>query len=250
MARGLSYHIDMAEKHSDHKSTAERLAAAQKRGEVGDPVGETAYRRVRTDIIFGRLPPGQKLTLERMKEAYGASVSTLREILNRLASESLIKAEGAKGFEVMPTSAENLRQVASMRQLLECHALKESFESGDMEWEGRVVAAHHKLAQMEKRMATGDRSDAQTWKRYDWEFHHALISACGSQVLLDTHALIYDRYLRYQMLAAVYRGEAASGEHRTLLDSALARDWRTAQKALMRHVQDCVEQMVRSGLIG
>jgi DNA-binding GntR family transcriptional regulator len=240
----------MAEKHSGHKSAAERFAAAPKRGEVGDPVGETAYRRVRTDIIFGRLPPGQKLTLERMKEAYGTSVSTLREILNRLASESLVKAEGAKGFEVMPTSAENLRQVASMRQLLECHALKESFESGDMEWEGRVVAAHHKLAQMEKRMATGERSDAQTWKRYDWEFHHALISACGSQVLLDTHALIYDRYLRYQMLAAVYRGEAASGEHRTLLDSALARDWRTAQKALMRHVQDCVLQMVSGGLIG
>jgi DNA-binding GntR family transcriptional regulator len=240
----------MDEKHSDDKAAVERLAAAQKRGEAGDPVGETAYRRVRTDIIFGRLPPGQKLTLERMKEAYGASISTLREILNRLASESLIKAEGAKGFEVMPTSADNLRQVASMRQLLECHALKESFESGDMEWEGRVVAAHHKLAQMEKRMATGDRSDAQTWKRYDWEFHHALISACGSQVLLDTHALIYDRYLRYQMLAAVYRGEAASGEHRTLLDSALARDWRTAQKALTRHVQDCVEQMVSGGLIG
>lgn len=213
-------------------------------------VGETAYRRIRSDIVFGRLAPGQKLTLDRMKEAYSASVSTLREILTRLSSEALIKAEGAKGFEVMPTSAENLRQVASMRQLLECHALKESFEAGDMEWEGRVVAAHHKLARMEKRMAAGDRSDAETWKRYDWEFHRALISACGSRVLLETHATIYDRYLRYQMIAAVYRGEAASGEHRTLLESALAREWRAAQKALTKHVQDCVDHMVGSGLIG
>jgi DNA-binding GntR family transcriptional regulator len=240
----------MAKKHSNDKITTAPVATLQRRDDIGDPVGETAYRRIRTDIIFGRLAPGQKLTLERMKEAYSASISTLREILNRLASESLIKAEGAKGFEVMPTSPENLCQVASMRQLLECHALKESFESGDMEWEGRVVAAHHKLARMEKRMATGDRSDAETWKRYDWEFHHALISACGSQVLLDTHAMIYDRYLRYQMLAAVYRGEAASGEHRTLLESALARDSRTAQRALMKHVQDCVDQMVGGGLIG
>jgi DNA-binding GntR family transcriptional regulator len=213
-------------------------------------VGETAYRRIRSDIVFGRLVPGQKLTLDRMKVAYNASVSTLREILNRLSSEALIRAEGAKGFEVMATSPENLRQIASMRQLLECHALKESFESGDMEWEGRVVAAHHKLAQMEKRMAAGTRSDAEIWKRYDWEFHHALISGCGSQVLLDTHATIYDRYLRYQMIAAVYRGQAASSEHRRLLESALARDWRLAQKTLTTHVQDCVEQMVRGGLIG
>jgi DNA-binding GntR family transcriptional regulator len=248
--RDSSYHLDMVKKHSNHESKDAPVATVQRRRDTDDPVGETVYRRIRTDIIFGRLAPGQKLTLDRMKEAYSASVSTLREILNRLASENLIKAEGAKGFAVMPTSPEDLRQVASMRQLLECHALKESFESGDMEWEGRVVAAHHKLAQMEKRMAKGDRSDAEIWKRYDWEFHHALISACGSQVLLDTHAMIYDRYLRYQMIAAVYRGEAASGEHRTLLESALVRDWRTAQKALMKHVQDCVDQMVSGGLIG
>jgi DNA-binding GntR family transcriptional regulator len=69
-------------------------------------------------------------------------------------------------------------------------------------------------------------------------------------VLLETHATIYDRYLRYQMIAAVYRGEAASGEHRTLLESALAREWRVAQKALTKHVQDCVDHMVGSGLIG
>jgi DNA-binding GntR family transcriptional regulator len=69
-------------------------------------------------------------------------------------------------------------------------------------------------------------------------------------VLLDTHAMIYDRFLRYQMIAAEYGGEAASGEHRTLLENALARDWRTAQKALMTHVQDCVDHMVSGGLIG
>jgi len=245
---GSAYHLAMAAK----RATVGTRVATTARTAVADdePVGESAYRRIRSDIVFGKLAPGQKLTLDRLKEAYSASVSTLREILNRLSSESLIKAEGAKGFEVMPTSPENLRQVASMRQLLECHALKESFEAGDMEWEGRVVAAHHKLAQIEKRIAMGDRSNPEIWKRYDWEFHHALISACGSHVLLETHATIYDRYLRYQMIAAVYRGEAASGEHRTLLKSALARDWRIAQKTLITHVQDCVEQMVRGGLIG
>lgn len=240
----------MVKKHASSTAAPTPAATVRTRSSLTPPVGETAYRRIRSDIVFGKLAPGQKLTLDRMKHAYDASVSTLREILNRLSSEALIKAEGARGFEVMPISPENLRQVASMRQLLECHALKEAFEAGDMEWEGRVVAAHHKLAQMEKRMSTGDRSDAETWKRYDWEFHHALISACGSQVLLETHATIYDRYLRYQMVAAVYRGEAASGEHRTLLESALARDWRVAQRTLTTHVQDCVEQMVGGGLIG
>jgi len=245
----MTYHVDVNSKNLEARDAPAKRPPARDPAGDGGSVGETAYRRIRGDIVFGRLAPCQRLTLDRLKAHYETSVSTLREILNRLAAEGLVKAEGAKGFEVMPVSPDNLRQVASMRQLLESHALKESFEAGDMEWEGRVVAAHHKLAQMEKRLARGDRSNAETWKRYDWEFHHALISACGSQVLLDTHAMIYDRYLRYQMIAAVYRGEAASSEHRVLMESALARDWRAAQKALTTHVQDCVDQMVRGGLI-
>jgi DNA-binding GntR family transcriptional regulator len=66
-----------------------------------------------------------------------------------------------------------------------------------MDWEGGVVAACHKLASTERRMGAGERSQhVETWKNYDREFHRALIAACGSQVLLETHAQIYDRYLR------------------------------------------------------
>jgi DNA-binding GntR family transcriptional regulator len=212
-------------------------------------VGEKTYRRIRADIVFGRLPPGERLTLDRMRDAYEVSVSTLRELLNRLSSEGLIVAEGSRGFQVTPISAANLREVAAMRCLLESHALRLSFEAGDMDWEGGVVAAHHKLASMERRMAAGERSTAETWKHYDREFHRALIAACGSQVLLETHAQIYDRYLRYQMVAAVYRGEVAAVEHRRLLDAALKRDWKTAQATLDKHVRDCVAHMVEKRLV-
>jgi DNA-binding GntR family transcriptional regulator len=179
-----------------------------------------------------------------MRDAYGSAVSTLREIFNGLVSEGLITAEGARGFEVASISPDNLREVAAMRQLLECDALRSSFQAGDVEWEGRVVAAHHKLASLERRMAAGDRSQDETLWRYDWEFHNALISACGSRVLLEMHAGIYDKYLRYLMLAAVFRGEFVVEEHRKLLEFALERDWRGAQATTIAHIQDCVAQMV------
>src|SRR6266852_7654934 len=88
-----------------------------------DSVGETTYRRIRTDIIFGKLAPGEKLKLDRLRERYGASVSTLRELLNRLSSEGLVVAEGQRGFEVADVSAQNLRELAALRLLLETHAL-------------------------------------------------------------------------------------------------------------------------------
>src|SRR3954452_22641633 len=136
-----------------------------------DSVSETAYRRIRTDIIFGKLKPGEKLKLERLREDYGASVGTLRELLSRLSSEALVIAEGQRGFEVAPVSAENLREIAALRLLLESHALKQSFRAGDMDWEGRVVADYHKLSPIEKKLLEGKRADAESWNRYEFEFH-------------------------------------------------------------------------------
>jgi DNA-binding GntR family transcriptional regulator len=214
-----------------------------------DSISEKAYRQIRTDILFGKLLPGEKLKLDRLREDYRASVGTLRELLSRLATEGLVVAEGQRGFEVAPVSAENLREIAALRLLLESHALTQSFEAGDMDWEGRVVSAYHKLSAIEKRLLSGDQADPQTWKRYDWEFHHALISDCGSNALLEIHGPVYDKYLRYQMVAGIFRGEIAAREHKQLLDCALTRDAATAQEVLTIHINACVDFTILKGLL-
>lgn len=214
-----------------------------------ETISDSAYKRMRSDIVFGRLAPGQKLKLDKLKASYGVSISTLREILSRLSSEGLVLAEGQRGFEVSQVSAENLQEIAELRQLLEGHALAQSFAAGDMEWEGRVVAAHHKLAAMERLMQSGDRSQTESWKRYDWEFHQALISACGSHALMETHAGVFDKYLRYQMIALSFRGDIAAREHKMLLDCALKRDAEKARRILAEHVKGGVEHALATGTI-
>jgi len=220
-------------------------------GEEVAPVstGEQAYERIRTDIVFGKLRPGQRLTLEKLRPAYGVGISTLREILSRLTPEGLVTAEGQRGFQVAPCSAEDLKEIAALRLLIEKDALAKSFLAGDMEWEGRVVAAHHKLARMESGLLAGDDSMTQQWKRYDWEFHQALVSACGSRALLELHSGIYDRYLRYQMVFVIFRGQVAAEEHRALLDCALNRDAAQAETLLERHIQGCLDFAFQHRLI-
>jgi DNA-binding GntR family transcriptional regulator len=203
--------------------------------------GETAYARIRSDILLGLLLPGCKLKLDQLRAKYGASISTLREILSRLSSENLVVAEGQRGFEVAPISARNLKEIAALRLLLEGHALEQSFKEGDVEWEGRVVAAHHKLALMEEQMEAGDTSVTALWKQYDWQFHQALISACGSRLLMETHASVFDKYLRYQMIALGFRSRISAEEHRLLLDCALRRDSVKARQILAAHVSGGVE---------
>jgi DNA-binding GntR family transcriptional regulator len=221
------------------------VSLAEAGAPAGETVGQALYGRIRADVIFGRLAPGERLRLDAFSRRYGASVSTMREMLSRLVSEGLIVAEGQRGFEVAPVSAEEFREFAELRLLIESHALEKSFQAGDLDWEATVVAAHHKLSVIESRMLSGDAVEPELWKRFDREFHQALIEACGSRSLMATHASVYDRYLRYQMIAVVFRGEVASREHASLLGCALERDWRSAITVLRDHINNCVDYALK-----
>lgn len=201
-------------------------------------VGATTYQRIKRDIIFGALEPGRRLKLDDLRVRYATSLSTLRETLNRLASEGFARAEEQRGFFVSPVSKEDLAEIAELRILLECAALRTSLRNGDTEWEGDLASAYHKLQRLEALMSAGDAAQVETWKRYDWEFHLATITACNSANLLALHATVFDKYLRYQLLVLTNRGETAAAEHRAMFDAALARDVDAAERLLEQHVRN------------
>jgi formylmethanofuran dehydrogenase subunit E len=129
--------------------------------------------------------------------------------------------------------------------------MEQSFQLGDLDWEGRVVAAHHKLAVVERRMLAGDRVDQKLWKQC--ELGSPSCSNLGVRLgctIGNTCFLIYDRYLRYQMIAVVFRGEIAVREHQQLLGCALARDSKRAQAILVSHIDGCVEDALRNDAAG
>jgi GntR family transcriptional regulator, carbon starvation induced regulator len=85
------------------------------------------------------------------------------------------------------------------------------------------------------------KANHQLWKRYDGEFHQALISNCGSRPLLDAHAAVFDKYFRYLILALSYRGDVVPRQHQQLLDCALKRDAARAKTVLAGHINECVD---------
>ncbi len=210
-------------------------------GKSLNEVSTSIYQRIRRDIIFGNLTPGSKLKLNELRKLYSASASTLRETLSRLASEGFVDALDQRGFFVTAVSNKDMIEIANLRILLECHALRLSMQSGDADWEGDVVSAHHKLHLMEQKMLSGDESEVERWKKYDWEFHKALIQACGSDNLLSLHSGLFDKYLRYQMLVMTYRGQEAVEEHQHLFEAALDRDLDRAEELLKTHIEKGLE---------
>jgi DNA-binding GntR family transcriptional regulator len=197
------------------------------------------YDSVRNRLAAGELMPGKKLKPDELRRDYGCSASMLREVLFRLACGGYVDFEEQRGFRAPTASLERLLDIVHMRILIESSASGLSIAKGDMEWEARLNAAHHKLAHLEARMRQTDRlrEYIPIWTRIDLEFHETLISACGSQLLQETlHSLFY-RY-RQQLVGLVqdygFRGGTVE-EHKAILDAALARDPARCAEAIRSH---------------
>ena len=207
--------------------------------------------RVREDIINGRLVPGSRLRLKELADFYDAGVIPLREALSRLAATGFVDAEDQKGFSVGLISAQEIRDITDTRLHIECRALALSISQGDVEWESRVIAAHHRLDRLP--IIEG----AQRLLKPEWEFahdafHKALLSSCGSPWLLRFAATLRDQTARYRMLAMHYADSESRdvrGEHKALLEAALAKDIKAASAILSAHYEETTKRVLNHELL-
>lgn len=230
----------MPENFSPSKSAP--LASASK------TLVESAYTSLRRDIIEGRLAPGSRLRVEHLKDAYGVGSGTLREALALLVSDALVVAHGQRGFHVKPISISDFADITQTRILLETEALRQSIRDGDDVWEGRVIAAFHRLSRAEERLANSPAEEFNEWEERNREFHQALISACTSGWTHYFLSLLYRQAERYRRLVITRQPipRDVHSEHQIIVDATLKRDAERATAILAQHIAttyDAVRQL-------
>ncbi|WP_460900604.1 GntR family transcriptional regulator [Paraburkholderia jirisanensis] len=205
--------------------------------------------QLRRDIVAGVFEPGSKLKISELAVRYEAGVIPMREALARLSSSGLVVAEDQRGFRVAPISVEELQDLASLRRTLETRALKESLEHGDVEWEARLIAAHHRLSRLAPRGESGQLGFAEDWDAAHVEFHVALLGACRSRWLMQFVRTLGEQMNRYRHLSTkvdVQGTRDVTAEHAALLDAALTRDVELASRLLCEHFSRTEEDARRA----
>ena len=201
-------------------------------------VSEQAFQVLRQDVLSGRHAPETKLKLDALQSLYGFSSSPLREALNRLVQEGLVKADERKGFRVTPISPTDLADITKMRLMLDIPALTESIQTGDDAWEAEIVAAFHRLEKIETRLPQGPVVLDAEWSQRHRDFHFSLIAACPSERQLAWSMSLFDQAERYRHFAARNRtvSKKKDEEHRSLMNAVLKRDVPTATMLLAEHI--------------
>ncbi|MBB5374285.1 FCD domain-containing protein [Acidocella aromatica] len=208
---------------------------------------EAAHDTIRHEILTGSLAPETKLRFEMLRKRYGFGASTLREALTRLVGEALVTSEEQKGFRVAPVSLEDLADLTRTRIFVEKEALRESILAGDDAWEGRVVAAYHRLSKIEAKLAQGPEYQQDEFEERNREFHQALISACPSRWLNHLYGILFQQSERYRRISLVNRvvSRDVHGEHKAIFEAALARDADLACKVAGEHIERTLAIMAK-----
>ena len=113
-------------------------------------LGEQAYQRIRSDILFYQLPPGTRVSEASLTSRYGLRQAAVRSALLRLVQEGLVDKSDERSPRVAPLTLRDVRDVYALRILLEPRAVElattAGFAAADLERLRSISQARYELA--------------------------------------------------------------------------------------------------------
>ena len=214
---------------------------------------DEVQQRLRSDILAGRLRPGDRLKFPALCEQFKVSAGVVREALSRLADQGLVRMQPHQGFQVTPLSYDDLRELTSARIAIETMVFRLSVEHGDLEWETGTVAAHHMLARTPAEDPEDPSRPNEAWDEVHAAFHEALLSGCPNRRLLDIAMRLRAEAELYRHWSLSLRNDThrdAAGEHLQLMEAAVARDADLAVERLTAHIAAPAERLLAMDVPG
>jgi DNA-binding GntR family transcriptional regulator len=196
--------------------------------------------KLRDQIIRGEIPEGAQLRQDAIATQYHVSRIPVREALRQLDAEGLISIVPNRGAIVPALSPDDIRELFSIRALLEPEVLKLSIPHLKAEDLSQAEAVLAKYVSELKR-----EDHVSAWGRLNWQFHSILYSRANQPRFMAIIRNVNnsgERYTRLQ-LYLTHGMKRANEEHHQILDFCRQRDVTAACKLLRQHIQYAGESL-------
>lgn len=201
---------------------------------VRTTLNREAYKALRQAILGRKIPPGQKLVVRVLAEDLGLSPTPVKEALSALEREGLVVAKQHRGYFVLEPSLEDVREICSLREVLEGLAARLSVEKA-----GGVLSKKLEKLLVKQREAAKKR-DIETYGDLDLAFHRLFWEASGSKRLLATAETIDGQIRMLINSSAVIPGRLSKSraEHEAILLAVRNKNPEAAETAMRAHVRN------------
>jgi DNA-binding GntR family transcriptional regulator len=200
---------------------------------------EIVSDELRSAIQYGSLEPGAQLGEAELAGRLGVSRGPLREAMQRLVQEGLLRSEPHRGLFVVTLDEHDVADVYTARLAIERAACQLIMRSNR---DAAAVALTEALKDLTKAARRRDRvamSDA------DQAFHETLVRCSGSPrlvrmadtLLVETRMCLHALQLHYPEPTDLVE------EHRALLDAVVTGDVTLLLRLIEVHMLDSIERL-------
>lgn len=199
-------------------------------------------RQLRDGIMFGSLSPGSQLSEAALAEQFGVSRGPLREAMQRLVQEGLLRAEPNRGLFVMELDDEGVRDLYDARAAIETAAGRQIIKRDDKAAVARLRGIYDQLQK------AAEAADLEALSNADLEFHTALVACSRSTRLQRMHrTLMVETRMCLTALEGTYRNpEDQVAEHRRIGEAIAAGDCEELVEAVEAHMQEALDRLTSS----
>ncbi len=199
-----------------------------------ESITEKVVAALRKSILSGSLKPGTRLVEAHLAAQLGVSRAPVREAFRILEPEGLVVLEPTEGTFVAKVSEDDLREIYTVRSVLEGLAMRlvaERITKDDLPKLSHIVERMEEAAR---------RRDAERVLELDLEFHELIWSLSGHRRLQEILSNMIGPIRMFLALnTQVYEDLVDNAmEHVELLEALSSGEVRKAEKMMVEHIEE------------
>jgi DNA-binding GntR family transcriptional regulator len=184
-------------------------------------MGDLAYQALRDAIFSGEFAQGARLNQDELARRLGVSRAPIRDALNRLEAEGLVKTlSRSGGVVVADISEQEMAAIYELRAILDSASTRlacERMSDDDLKRLAEIVAETERVTRAK---------DLNAIVQAHAEFHYLIYAACGNAELTRVARNLWDRSYRFRVMALCSEENARHGlaQHAAILAALQTRD--------------------------
>ncbi|MFB3830170.1 MAG: GntR family transcriptional regulator [Bryobacteraceae bacterium] len=187
-----------------------------------------AYDSIKQYILDGKLDEDARLTEEFLSTALGISKSPIREALNRLEAEGLIRIEPRRGAYLRDFSTKDIEDLYDLREALETHVVHTAALSPEL-----ISELKHSVRRMRKFLKENNKPH---YIDEDMHFHAALATATSNNRLCKALENVQNQIWIFRRKTYDLSSSTAPDFHVAIAGALEAGDRTRAEQAMREHI--------------
>jgi len=209
-------------------------------------LSETAYNRLRQEILVGELTPGLVVSERELAGRFEMSKTPVREAVTQVCREGLLQRLPGRGYMVSPITIKEIQDLYGMRLILELATIENMVKNSPAE--------HlEKLQHISKIKYILDQPDSHTvFLAANRDFHLTIAEATGNTRLVQTLETILvemDRLFHLGLRLRDYSSEMKK-EHEELVTAIENRDVEAARNSMTKQITTSKNRILEAILRG